>query len=123
MLDTNVIVKFINGDETARRLINNASVILIPSVVVGELIYGAQKSARAKENLQYFERFYSKYEIAPVDEDVATTYGMIKSQLIKSGINIPDNDIWIAATAKTHHCNLLTYDAHFKSVEGLKVIT
>ena len=30
-------------------------------------------------------------------------------------------DVWIAATAKSRRCRLLTYDAHFKSVGGLNV--
>jgi predicted nucleic acid-binding protein len=50
-------------------------------------------------------------------------YGIVKEQLRKIGVNIPENDIWIAATAKARNCRLLTYDAHFKSVDGLSVIS
>ena len=32
------------------------------------------------------------------------------------------NDIWIAATAISRQCRLITYEAHFKSVDGLDVV-
>ena len=121
MLDTNVIIKYLAGDESAKRLIDNASNISVSVIVVGELQYGAQKSSKTESNLALFENFLSNFAIIPVDEDIAATYGEVKEQLRINGINTPENDIWIAATAKSRRCRLLTYDAHFKSVDGLDV--
>jgi len=121
MLDTNVIIKYLAGDESAKRLIDNASNISVSVIVVGELQYGAQKSSRTKNNLALFANFLSNFIIIPVDENIAATYGEVKEQLRINGINIPENDVWIAATAKSRCCRLLTYDAHFKFVDGLNV--
>jgi tRNA(fMet)-specific endonuclease VapC len=123
MLDTNVIIKYLAGDESAKRLIDNASDISISVIVVGELHYGAQKSSRTESNLALFANFLSDFIIVPIDKNIAAIYGEIKEQLRKTGFNIPENDIWIAATAKSQQSNLITYDAHFKSIAGLTVVS
>jgi len=123
MLDTNVIIKYLAGDEFARKLIDSATDISVPVIVVGELQYGAQKSSKTKSNLELFENFLSNFPIISVDEKIAVKYGEIKEQLRKIGMNIPENDIWIAATAKSRKCRLLTYDAHFNSVDDLEVLS
>ena len=122
MLDTNVIIKFLAGDEAAKPLVDNASEILVSVIVVGELQYGAQKSSRTESNLMLFAKFLSNLTIIPVDENIAAIYGELKEQLRIKGVNIPENDIWIAASAKSRQCRLITYDSHFKLVDGLVVI-
>ena len=122
MLDTNVIIKYLAGDESAKRLIDGASDISVSVIVVGELQYGAQKSSRTKSNLALYANFLSNFSIIPVDENTAIMYGEVKEQLRAKGINIPENDVWIAATAKSRQCRLLTYDTHFESVDDLEVV-
>ena len=122
MLDTNVIIKYLAGDESAKRLMNNATDISVSAIVVGELQYGAQKSSKTESNLALFTSFLSIFTIMPITENIASVYGEVKEQLRKKGVNIPENDIWIAASAKALHCRLLTFDAHFKSVDGLTVV-
>ena len=34
---------------------------------------------------------------------------------------MPENDIWIAATAKTHDATVIADDAHFANFSGLSV--
>ena len=121
LVDTNVIIKLLNGDENAVRLFNGATDVAVPVIVAGELFYGAYKSSRSQENLGLFMDFLSDYTMLPVDSDIAKTYGEIKAQLVKKGSPIPENDIWIAATAKTHNLTLLTFDAHFSNIDGLRI--
>jgi len=122
MLDTNVIIKYLAGDESVKQLVSSATDIFVPVIVVGELQYGARKSSRPVINLALFADFLSNYTIIHVDESIAAMYGEVKEQLRKKGVNIPENDIWIAATAISRQCRLITYDAHFKSVDGLDVV-
>ena len=123
MLDTNVIIKYLSGDESAKRLIDNASDISVSVIVVGELQYGAQKSSRTESNIALYAKFLSNFLIIPVDENIAAVYGEVKEQLRAKGINIPENDVWIAASAKSRRCRLLTYDTHFNSVDNLEVVS
>ncbi|MCL1819929.1 MAG: type II toxin-antitoxin system VapC family toxin [Oscillospiraceae bacterium] len=120
MLDTNVIIKYLAGDDSARDIIDNASEISVSVIVVGELQYGAQKSSRTKSNLALFTNFISNFTIIPIDEDTAAIYGKVKEQLRAKGANIPENDIWIAAAAISRNNKLLTYDTHFKFIDGLQ---
>ena len=68
-----------------------------------------------------FKNFLSEYSIVEINESVSETYGEIKANLVKRGINIPENDIWIAATAISYNLNLVTYDEHFKNINDLNI--
>lgn len=47
-------------------------------------------------------------------------YGEIKALLRQKGKPIPDNDIWMAASARQHLLTLVTRDSHFDEVDNLK---
>ncbi|MCL1849343.1 MAG: PIN domain-containing protein [Clostridiales bacterium] len=121
LVDTNIIIRLLHADERAIALFNEAKKICIPAIVAGELYYGAQNSTLMQENLDIFNDFLSQYEIVNVNLAIAETYGEIKAQLKKAGLNLPENDLWIAATAKTNQYTLLTNDSHFLGIEGLQV--
>jgi tRNA(fMet)-specific endonuclease VapC len=123
IVDTNVITKLLRSDKRSDELFEQADEILIPSIVVGELYYGAYNSTRVQENLEIFSDFFSLYEILDVDSNIAQTYGEIKAQLKKDGINIPENDLWIAAIAKFYQYDLVTFDRHFEKVDGIQVVS
>ena len=53
------------------------------------------------------------------DFEIADRYGRIQADLRRKGKAIPQNDIWIAATASRHGMILITLDRHFAHVEGL----
>jgi tRNA(fMet)-specific endonuclease VapC len=58
-----------------------------------------------------------------IDCNVATAlkYGDMKTALKAKGRPIPENDIWIAATALQHGLTLVSRDAHFNEVEEITV--
>jgi len=123
IVDTNVITKLLRSDKRADELFEQADEIYIPSIVVGELYYGAYNSTRVQENLRLFSDFISQYGVLDINTSVAKMYGEIKSQLKKDGINIPENDLWIAALAKFHKYALITFDAHFERIDGIQVLS
>ncbi len=47
--------------------------------------------------------------------------GKIKNYLRQKGLPIPENDIWIAATARQYNLTLVSRDAHFGNIENLHV--
>ena len=122
LVDTNVIIRLLRADEHSIELFNKADSICIPVIVAGELFYGAQNSTLMEENVDIFSNFLSQYEVVEVDLPIAQTYGAIKAQLKKDGITIPENDLWIAATAKAKQYTLISYDGHFAKIDGLRVI-
>ena len=57
--------------------------------------------------------------ILSADETTADIYSDIKHDLAGRGQMVPDNDIWIAATAMQYGLTLASRDAHFTRVAGL----
>jgi len=51
ILDTNIIIALFDGDESVKHELTQAEEIFIPSIVIGELSYGARKSGRVEKNL------------------------------------------------------------------------
>jgi tRNA(fMet)-specific endonuclease VapC len=51
LLDTNVVVRLLNGDVNVRRQMDNAEEPLLSTIVVGELFYGAYKSQAVQQNI------------------------------------------------------------------------
>ena len=121
LLDTNIVIAIFSRDEAVMTELAKSREIFIPSVVLGELYYGAQKSAHKKENTAVNDKFASANTILACDVDTARQYGKIKESLRAKGRPIPDNDIWIAAIAFQHHPPLVTRDLHFNEIKGLAI--
>lgn len=91
----------------------------VPSIVLGELYFGARKSSRSAQNLKRIDELATKTAILGCDEKTAQQYGQIKDTLRQKGRPIPENDIWIAAIALQHNLTLITRDAHFAHIDRL----
>jgi tRNA(fMet)-specific endonuclease VapC len=119
LLDTNIVIALLQGDETVVSNLDHAPEVFIPAVALGELFFGAAKSGRPSENTAKVERFAAGRAIVPCDLDVAREYGRLKQHLKEKGRPLPENDIWIAAMAKHHGMVLVTRDRHFREVADL----
>ena len=119
LLDTNIIIALLEGDDAVLSHLDLAAEVFIPAVALGELFFGAAKSGRPSENTARVERFASGRAIVSSDIDVARECGKLKQYLKKKGRPLPENDIWIAAAAKCHGMVLVTRDRHFREVEDL----
>lgn len=121
LLDTNIISAWLKGDNGIADKIDRKNGVFIPTIVVGEMHYGAQYSTNVKKNIKNIQKVVTHYEVLYVDTDTTSVYGKIKAELRKKGRPIPENDIWIAAIAMQHGLILITRDNHFSEVEGLSV--
>ncbi|MEW6386298.1 MAG: type II toxin-antitoxin system VapC family toxin [Thermodesulfobacteriota bacterium] len=119
LLDTNIIIALFAGDAGVRERIARIGEVFTSSTVMGELYYGAQKSGLAKKNLARLDKLAASSTILSCDLDTARQYGLLKNQLLQQGRPIPENDIWIAASARQHDLILVTRDIHFQEVKGL----
>jgi tRNA(fMet)-specific endonuclease VapC len=116
-LDTNVVIDLLAGDPKVLELLSEMDELLLPSQVVGELYYGAENSERKEHHIERIEAFLSRCRIISVDDRIAKEYGRVKRELKEKGTPIPENDVWIAATARTWGLPLLMSDAHFRGLE------
>lgn len=117
--DTNAFIALLKGDAEVAALLDGAPDVLLSAIVLGELTYGALNSRRVEDNLERLGELHGRCVFAPVDEGVVRQYGAIRIALKRKGQPIPENDLWIAATAIHSGATLLTDDEHFDAVDGL----
>lgn len=122
VLDTNIIVAIRKHDQSVTQRITPEMELYLPSVVLGELFFGAHRSDRIHENLQDVTSLTRSYTILPCNAGTAQVYGYLHAQLLKKGRPIPDNDIWIASIAHQRGFTLITRDSHFRHIEHLSVL-
>ncbi len=118
-LDTSAYSHFRRGEAAVVDLLDGAEWIGVPSVVIGELWIGFLLGGRRDQNLAELRELlaHPAVEELPVDASVAQVFAEIMVGLRKIGRPLPVNDVWIAATAARHGATVLTYDAHFASIE------
>ncbi|MCC7451029.1 MAG: type II toxin-antitoxin system VapC family toxin [Anaerolineae bacterium] len=123
LIDTNSAIAALDNDPVVGRLIREAMQVYVPSIVLGELYFGAEKSEQKEANLKRVNRFAGDHVVLVCDTETARSYGSVAYQLRKKGRPIPVNDTWIAALALQYGLTLLTRDAHFKYVDNLSIET
>jgi predicted nucleic acid-binding protein len=118
-VDANVLIKYLADDPAAVALLEGADELFVPVTVVGELLYGVEKSRRKLDNYVLYADFLAQFEILPTTYETAQCYAETKAKLAAKGITIPENDLWIAACALANGLALLTFDNHFSHIENL----
>jgi tRNA(fMet)-specific endonuclease VapC len=119
LIDTNALIKLMARDPALRWHMGHDFLCFLSFISVGELFAGAYQSERRAFNTGEIRRVCSEIPVVDWDMEIADQYGRIQAQLREKGRPIPQNDIWIAATAVRHGMKLITLDRHFSAVEGL----
>jgi tRNA(fMet)-specific endonuclease VapC len=123
LLDTNAYAKYLRGDPRVLGALAGAGLVYMSVFVLGELFTGFRCGSMAKENRKILEAFLGKpvVRVLEATRETAEYFGLIKSTLKKSGRPIPINDVWLAAHALETGSVLVTFDAHFEVVPGLRI--
>lgn len=124
LLDTNIISAGFKEEIVIADLVPAGQRATVSAHVAGELLYGLQdlQGRRRAALLLFLEDVFSTFPVLDVTHTTAHHYGLIRHQLRIAGNPIPENDIWIAATAIEHDLTLVTRDTHFASVVGLSSV-
>ncbi|MDS3859957.1 type II toxin-antitoxin system VapC family toxin [Thermosynechococcaceae cyanobacterium BACA0444] len=118
-LDTSVAIRYLNGDSSLIEKLSNLSEVFLPTVVVGELLYGALNSFRSAQNYPKFLDFINSCTVKPLIQNDALVYAEIKLYLKNKGRPIPTNDIWIAAQCFSQNWVLISDDSDFTYIDNL----
>lgn len=121
LVDTNVIIRFFKGESELFNLFDDITDIFVSTITVGELLYGANLSAKKDFNRELYKDFCEQLNVLDINMNTSEQYSLIKAILKKQGHPIPENDIWIAATALTNGLTLITADSDFEGIPGLKI--
>ncbi len=123
LLDTNLCIRVIRDRPAGLRLRFNAeaSGLCISDVVLYELLYGAEKSARPAESRQTVERFTARLSVLPYDSNAAAHTADIRASLERRGLPIGAYDLMIAGHARSRGLVVVTGNLReFDRVEGLR---
>lgn len=123
LLDTNFCIRILR-DRPARlkeRFNSNADALCISTIVLTELLHGAEKSARPIENRTQVEQFCSRLSVLSFDEAAAAHAGDIRASLERQGLPIGGYDLLIAGHARSIGLIVVTNNLReFQRVEGLR---
>ncbi|HMR09988.1 MAG TPA: type II toxin-antitoxin system VapC family toxin [Polyangiaceae bacterium] len=123
VVDTNIVARILDGD--ARVLGHLAHVepsdVGIPLLVVAELLFGAEKSARREQNQARVQRLTETFPMLPLGLAVVRRYAVVRAAVERLGRPKSDFDLMIACTALEHCATLVTHDTALKdgAIEGL----
>ncbi|MEO1148514.1 MAG: type II toxin-antitoxin system VapC family toxin [Cyanobacteria bacterium J06638_22] len=118
-LDTSIAIRFLNGDATIVERVLALPRISLPTVVVGELLFGAENSARPLQNMQLYLEFIEICSVVPMGRETAVSYAKTRLALKRKGRPLPMNDVWISAQYLAQGWTLATNDTDFEHVDGL----
>ena len=97
----------------------DTSVLAISVITLAELrdghIYADWGGRRRSEA----EKLIASYLLVPLDMPIVNECAQMRADCRRAGVNVPDNDVWIAATASTRGWSLVSCDGHFDLIGGL----
>ncbi|MBW2526998.1 MAG: type II toxin-antitoxin system VapC family toxin [Deltaproteobacteria bacterium] len=125
-LDTSAYSNFRRAAPEVVSLLDAASWVGVPAIVLGELRTGFRLGRAPDDNELALHRFLANPAVAivEVDDEAASIYADIVVALREAGTPVPTNDIWIAATAVRERATVVTYDRHFSQIRraGVRIL-
>lgn len=121
LLDTSVLVPLIREEQKLLQNLPENAPLYMSIIALGELYYGAFRSTDVIKGIADTEKLKQNLGIIDVDNETAKIYGRLKQEQNKKGKLIPDNDLWIAATAIRYEFTLVSRDKHFTWIDKLSL--
>jgi tRNA(fMet)-specific endonuclease VapC len=96
--------------------------VVLCSIVVAELIFGAHRGARKQQTLAQVRTFCGRFQSLHFDDRAAEEYGEIRAHLTALGNQIGPNDLLIASIARANGLILVKHNTgEFARVPGRKL--
>lgn len=119
LLDTSMLVFLIKEDNTVHERIPDNAKLYTSIIALGELYHGAEHSIDVERSLSDVDKLAQTLTVLIADGETAKVYGRIKHEQRMKGQMLPDNDLWIAATAIQNKLILAARDRHFTWLTGI----
>jgi len=123
MLDTNLCIRVLR-DRPANlrgRFNREADALCISTIVLTELLVGAEKSSKSVETRREVDRFTARLVVLPFDDAAAAHAAEIRANLERRGQAIGGYDTLIAGHARSLGLIVVTGNLReFSRVEGLR---
>lgn len=123
MLDSNVCIRAMRagGDDVRAWLAENGDALCLSTIVVHELLVGAELAARRDFHRKLVEELTARLDVRDFGSEAASHAAAIRADLQRKGALIGGNDMLIAGHARSLGLMLITADlADFRRVDGLR---
>jgi len=123
LIDTNAYSRFLAGDENVLNALAEAEIVYMSVFVIGELYAGFRGGTKEQQNTDILKQFLKKPTVRVLNatRKTAEIFGKVKDNLKKAGTPLPINDVWIASHSIEKDAVIVTYDSHFKKIQGLDI--
>jgi tRNA(fMet)-specific endonuclease VapC len=89
LLDTSIVIAIFAGERKVVQKLRRAAIVHLPSVVVGELLYGALKSGQVRSNMERIEEFVVASAVLPCDLDTGSSLWAYQASAPPEGTTAP----------------------------------
>ncbi len=121
LLDSSVLVFLLKQDVTITQKLAGIAraAFYVSTVALGELYYGAEHSIYVEKSRADVDKLADSMTVLLADHATARKYGLLKHEQRSKGLMLPDNDLWIAATALQYGLTPAARDHHFAWIAEL----
>jgi tRNA(fMet)-specific endonuclease VapC len=116
IVDTNIAIAMLAQRQSVAQRVASvpAGDLGLSVLVVAELLFGAHRSKRVRENVAHVEALEAGLPVLAVSRPIVERYGVVRAGLVARGIAKGDLDLLIACTALEYGATLVTNDAALK---------
>ncbi len=123
ILDTNALSALADGNSALVAKLGNTSRLALPVIALGEYRFGVTASRHRKTYEAWLTEHLPLFETLPVDAHTTAHYAALRHELKRLGRPVPENDLWIGALALQHRLPVVSRDAHFATMPGVRAVT
>jgi len=123
LLDTDICSLYLKGNgKVFNKIVQYGGGLNLSTVVIGELYTWAYRGPAQVMRLQGVKDLIAGSVVIAFDLQIAEFFGQTRAALISKGINIPESDMQIAATALIHNLTVVTHNVrHYTLIPGLRI--
>ena len=124
LFDTDTLIYLLKGNKNIALRVSETPIEAISTTIINytELLYGALKSDRVKQNLNTITTLFNNLEIITFCKECAFIFAEEKAKLKNKGNLIADLDLMIASIAIHHKKILVTNNfKHFDRLTNLEI--
>ncbi len=124
LLDTNVIIKFLQGNKEAIRILESIidKDLFLSVITIAEYYQGSYRLKNPQDQIALLNSFIEKARVSilEISVDIAAKYGMLQGVYSSVGKTKPVFDLLLASTCIVYSITMVTFNKkHFEGIEEL----
>jgi predicted nucleic acid-binding protein len=123
ILDTNALSALADGDPVLTAKLGDTAQLALPVIALGEYRFGIMASRHRKTYEAWLTEYLPLFDALPIDLHTTAHYASLRHELKRLGRPVPENDLWIGALALQHRLPVVSRDAHFAFMPGVRAVT